>query len=109
MDVAFLDVIRKQWKLSKIFPQSDSKDVQTSEIVELLTSYHGMDPGSYLSAVEWFNKTALDRILFIDGRHINRSGIFRELDVIEDRKDDIERCLYKILKKRGAESMHIVF
>lgn len=68
LDVAFLDVIWKQWKLSKIFPQLDDKDVQTSEIVEILTLYRCLDPGSYLSAVDWFNKTALDRIL-----HFTRS------------------------------------
>jgi transposase len=109
LDVAFLDVIWKQWKLSKIFPQSDGKDVQTSEIVEILTLYRCLDPGSYLSAVDWFNKTALDRILHINGQHINKSRIFRELDLIEDRKEDIERYLYKTLKKQDEDSMHIVF
>jgi transposase len=109
LDVAFLDVIWKQWKLSKIFPQSDDKDVQTSEIVEILTLYRCLDPGSYLSAVDWFNKTVLDRILHINGQHINKSRIFRELDIIEDRKEDIERYLYKTLKKRDEDSMHIVF
>ncbi|MBT9439229.1 MAG: IS1634 family transposase [Desulfobacterales bacterium] len=109
LDVAFLDVIWKQWKLSKIFPQSDGKDVQTSEIVEILTLYRCLDPGSYLSAVDWFNKTALDRILHINGQHINKSRIFRELDIIEDRKEDIERYLYKTLKKRDEGSMNIVF
>nr|QNT35611.1 hypothetical protein BFFPPMPJ_00016 [uncultured Methanosarcinales archaeon] len=39
LDIAFLDFIRKQWKLSKIFPRSAGKDVQTSEIVEILTPY----------------------------------------------------------------------
>jgi transposase len=109
LDVAFLDVIWKQWKLSKIFPQSEDKDVQTSEIVEILTLYRCLDPGSYLSAVDWFNKTTLDRILHINGQHINKSRIFRELDLIEDRKEDIERYLYKTLKKRDDDSMHIVF
>ena len=109
LDIAFLDVIWKQWKLSKIFPQSEDKDVQTSEIVEILTLYRCLDPGSYLSAVDWFNKTALDRILHINGQHINKSRIFRELDLIEDKKEDIERYLYKTLKKRDEGSMHIVF
>jgi transposase len=109
LDVAFLDVIWKQWNLSKIFPQSGDKDVQTSEIVEILTLYRCLDPGSYLSAVDWFNKTALDRILHINGQHINKSRIFRELDLIEDKKEDIERYLYKTLKKRDEGSMHIVF
>ena len=109
LDVAFLDVIWKQWKLSKIFPKSDGKDVQTSEIMEILTLYRCLDPGSYLSAVDWFNKTALDRILHINGQHINKSRIFRELDLIEDKKEDIERYLYKTLKKQDEDSMHIVF
>ena len=109
LDVAFLDSIWKQWKLSKIFPQSDGKDVQTSEIAEILTLYHCLDPGSYLSAVDWFNKTALDRTLCIDSQHINKSRIFRELDLIEDRKEVIERYLYRTLKKRDEDGMHIVF
>ncbi len=109
LDVAFLDVIWKQWKLSKIFPQSENKDVQTSEIVEILTLYRCLDSGSYLSAANWFNKTTLDRILHINGQHINKSRIFRELDLIEDKKEDIERYLYKTLKKRDKNSMHIVF
>ncbi|MCD6197951.1 MAG: IS1634 family transposase [Deltaproteobacteria bacterium] len=109
LDAAFLDGIWKQWKLSNIFPKSDGKDVRTSEIAEILTLYHCLDPGSYLSAVDWFNKTALDRILCIDSEHINKSRIFRELDLIEDRKEDIERYLYRTLKKRNEDSMHIVF
>lgn len=109
LDVAFLDVIWKQWKLSKIFPQSDGKDVQTSEIAKILTIYRCLDPGSYLSAVDWFNKTTLDRILHLNCQHINKSRIFRELDLIEDRKEDIERYLYKALKKRDEDNMHIVF
>jgi transposase len=109
LDIAFLDVIWKQWKLSKIFPQSDGKYVQTSEIMEILTLYRCLDPGSYLSAVDWFNKTALDRILHINGQHINKSRIFRELDLIEDKKEDIERYLYKTLKKQDEDSKHIVF
>jgi len=109
LDVAFLDVIWKQWKLSKMFPQSAGKDVQTSEIAKILTIYRCLDAGSYLSAVDWFNKTALDRILHINCQHINKSRIFRELDLIEDRKEDIERYLYKSLKKRDEDGMHIVF
>ncbi|MEA1999640.1 MAG: IS1634 family transposase [Euryarchaeota archaeon] len=109
LDVAFLNFIWKQWKLSKIFPRSDGKDVQTSEIVEILTLYRCLDPGSYLSAVDWFSKTALDRIIHIDGQHINKSRIFRELDLIGDKKEDIERYLYKTLKKQDGDSMHIVF
>ena len=109
LDVAFLNIIWDQWGLSKIFNQSEKKSVQTAEIAQILTSYRCLDPGSYLSAVEWFRKTSLDRILLIKIKNINKTRLFRELDEIEDRKADIENYLYKTLLKRDEASMKIVF
>jgi transposase len=109
LDVAFLNIIWEQWDISKIFNQSDDKKVQTSDIAKILTLYRCLDPGSYLSAAEWFNRTALDRILRINSEQINKSKIFRELDSIEDKKKDIENYLYKTLKERDAESLRFVF
>ena len=109
LDVAFLKIIWDQWGLSKIFTRSEKKKVQTAEIAQMLTSYRCLDPGSYLSAVEWFRKTTLDRILHINAKNINKTRLFRELDEIEDRKTDIENYLYKTLLKRDGASMKIVF
>ncbi|MCG2735322.1 MAG: IS1634 family transposase [Candidatus Methanoperedenaceae archaeon] len=109
LDVTFLNFIWEQWGISKIFNQSDNKKVQTSEIAKILTIYRCLDPGSYLSAVEWYNKTALDRILDINAEQINKSRIFRELDCIEDKKKDIENYLYTTLKERDADSLRFVF
>lgn len=109
LDVAFLNFIWEQWGISKIFSQSGNKKVQTSEIAKILTIYRCLDPGSYLSAVEWYNKTALDRILRINAEQINKSKIFRELDYIEDKKKDIENYLYMTLKERHADSLRFVF
>ena len=109
LDVAFLNIIWEQWGISKIFSQSENKKVQTSEIIKILTIYRCLDPGSYLSAVEWYNKTALDRILHINAEQINKSRIFRELDCIEDKKKDIENYLYTTLKEREADSLRFVF
>ncbi len=108
LDVAFLSHLWDQWGLSKIFHESE-KEVLTSDIAKILTLYHCLDPGSYLCAVEWFKKTALDIILDIDAAHINKSRIFRELDEIEARKPEIEQYLYRTLKERDKESIRIVF
>lgn len=108
LDVAFLNHLWDQWGLSRIFPESD-KDVQTSEIAKILTIYRCLDPGSYLSAVGWFKITALDIILQINSKHINKSRIFRELDEIENKKADIENHLYKTLEEQDEESLRIVF
>ena len=109
LDVAFLNFIWEQWGISKVFNQSENKKVQTSEIIKILTTYRCLDPGSYLSAVEWYDKTALDRILHINAEQINKSRIFRELDCIEDKKKDIENYLYTTLKERDADSLRFVF
>jgi len=109
LDVAFLNFIWEQWGISKVFNQSENKKVQTSEIIKILTIYRCLDPGSYLSAVEWYDKTALDRILHINAEQINKSRIFRELDCIEDKKKDIENYLYTALKERDADSLRFVF
>jgi transposase len=109
LDVAFLKIIWDQWGLYKIFNESVKKNVQTAEIVQILTFYRCLDPGSYLSAVEWFRKTTLDRILQINTKNINKTRLFRELDEIEDRKTDIENYLYKTLLERDGASMKIIF
>jgi transposase len=109
LDIAFLNFIWEHWGISKIFSQSENKKVQTSEIAKILTIYRCLDPGSYLSAVEWYNKTALDRILHINTEQINKSRIFRELDLIEDKKKDIENYLYMTLKERNTDSLRFVF
>jgi len=109
LDVAFLNFIWEQWGISKIFSQSEDKKVQTSEIAKVLTIYRCLDPGSYHSAVEWYNKTALDRILHINTEQINKSRLFRELDLIEDKKKDIENYLYMTLKERESDSLRFVF
>jgi transposase len=109
LDVAFLNSIWEQWGISNIFSQSDNKKVQTSETAKILTIYRCLDPGSYLSAVEWYEKTALDHILHINAEQINKSRIFRELDCIEDKKKDIENYLYSTLKERDADSLRFVF
>ena len=109
LDVAFLDCLWEQWGLSTIFPYSEDKDVQTSEIAKILTIYRCLDPSSYLSAVGWFKKTALNLILNIDESKINKSRIFRELSEIEDVKRDIEKYLYKFLKELDKHGFRIVF
>nr|QNO47735.1 hypothetical protein LDJELIEA_00033 [Methanosarcinales archaeon ANME-2c ERB4] len=116
LDVAFLNHLwEKEWELSKLFPLPDEtiktrkKDIPTRDIVKILTFYRCLDPGSYLSAVDWFNTTTCDLILGIDGTHFNESRIYRELTVIERQKEKIEQYLYEKLKSSDEESMRIIF
>jgi transposase len=116
LDIAFLNHLwDEEWGLSKQFPlpeetsKTRKKDISTGDIAKILTFYRCLDPGSYLSAVDWFNTTTCNLILGIDGTHFNESRIYRELTVIEQQKEKIEQYLYKTLKSSDEESMRIIF
>ncbi|MCX9075693.1 MAG: IS1634 family transposase [Candidatus Methanoperedens sp.] len=117
LDIAFLNHLWDQeWKgLSSIFPSPEEtsknrlKDISTADIVKLLTFYRCLDPGSYLSAVEWFETTTCNLLLDMDSKHVNESRFYRELTAIEKQKENIEQWLYKTLKNRNEKSMRIIF
>jgi len=117
LDIAFLNHLWDQeWKgLSSIFPSPEEtsntrqKEISTADIAKLLTFYRCLDPGSYLSAVEWFETTTCNLLLDMEPIQINESRFYRELTAIEKQKEKIEQWLYQTLKNRNEKSMRIVF
>lgn len=117
LDIAFLNQLWDQeWKgLSGIFPTPEEtsntkqKEISTADIAKLLTFYRCLDPGSYLSAVEWFETTTCNLLLGIEPGQVNESRFYRELTAIEKQKEKIEQWLYQTLKNRNEKSMRIVF
>lgn len=116
LDIAFLNHLwDKEWGLSDAFPLPDKtcekrkKDIPTADVAKILTYYRCLNPGSYFSAVEWFETTSCNHIVGINNAHFNESRIYRELTVIEQQKKEIEQWLYLTLKKRNEESMRVIF
>jgi transposase len=117
LDIAFLNHLWDQeWKgLSSIFPSPEEtsntrqKEISTADIAKLLTFYRCLDPGSYLSAVEWFETTTCNLLLDMEPGRVNESRFYRELTAIENQKENIEQWLYQTLKNRNEKSMRIVF
>jgi transposase len=109
LDLAFLNHLWDGWGLSHIFPDSERKDIPTANIAKILTFYRCLDPGSYLSTVEWFKETACDLIFQIKEGQFNGSRIYRELTEIDTVKENIEQYLYETLKRENEESLHVVF
>jgi transposase len=117
LDIAFLNHLWDQeWKgLSSIFPSPEEtsntkqKEISTADIAKLLTFYRCLDPGSYLSAVEWFETTTCNLLLDMEPIHVNESRFYRELTEIEKQKEKIEQWLYQTLKNRNEKSMRIIF
>ncbi len=117
LDIAFLNHLWDQeWKgLSSIFPSPEEtsntrkKEISTADIAKFLTFYRCLDPGSYLSAVEWFETTTCNLLLDMEPGQVNESRFYRELTAIEKQKEKIEQWLYQTLKNRNEKSMRIVF
>jgi transposase len=117
LDIAFLNHLWDQeWRgLSSIFPSPEEtsntrqKEISTADIAKLLTFYRCLDPGSYLSAVEWFETTTCNLLLDMEPSQVNESRFYRELTAIEKQKEKIEQWLYQTLKNRNEKSMRIVF
>lgn len=116
LDIAFLNHLwDKEWGLSDAFPLPDKtsekrkKDIPTADVAKILTYYRCLNPGSYFSAVEWFETSSCNHIVGINNAHFNESRIYRELTVIEQQKKEIEQWLYLTLKKRNEESMRVIF
>ncbi len=117
LDIAFLNHLWDQeWKgLSSIFPSPEEisntrqREISIADIAKLLTFYRCLDPGSYLSAVEWFETTTCNLLLDMEPIQINESRFYRELTAIEKQKENIEQWLYQTLKNRNEKSMRIIF
>ncbi len=117
LDIAFLNHLWDQeWEgLSSIFPSPEEtsntrqKEISTADIAKLLTFYRCLDPGSYLSAVEWFETTTCNLLLDMEPGQVNESRFYRELTAIEKQKEKIEQWLYQTLKNRNEKSMRIIF
>ena len=117
LDIAFLNHLWDQeWKgLSSIFPSPEEtsntrqKEISTADIAKLLTFYRCLDPGSYLSAIEWFETTTCNLLLGMEPIHVNESRFYRELTAIEKQKENIEQWLYQTLKNQNEKSMRIIF
>ena len=109
LDIAFLGKIFDDWELSDVFPYSKDKDIQTADIVKILTSYRSLDPGSYLYSTEWLKETAWSMILKIDENKFNDSRIYRELTEIENKKEYIERHIFNTLKLKDEESFSVIY
>ncbi len=115
LDVALLNHLWDEWGLSDVFPSPEetskrrTKDIPSADVAKILTFYRCLDPGSYLSSAEWFERTACNRILGIDGSHFNDSRVYRELTVIDGLKEKLEKYLYTTLRERDEETFKVIF
>jgi len=109
LDISVVNEAWDEWNLDKAFVSSGKKDVDLSVISRILTINRCIDPVSKVQVSSWYSKSWLSRMLNIAQEQVNSSRIFRELDAIEDRKEEICDYLYNMLLSRMPDSMQSVF
>ncbi len=109
LDLAAVNHIWEDWKLDKPFSLQSTADVDLCNIARILTINRCTQPTSKSMVVDWFYGTWLSNLLSVSPEKVNASRIFRELDHIEDCKEQICRHLYENIKKRKPSSMQSFF
>jgi transposase len=109
LDISVVNEAWNEWEIDKAFGDSGKRDVDISVISRILTINCCIDPVSKLQISSWYANTWLPRILGVSDEQVNPSRIFRELDSIEDRKEEICNYLYIELLKRMPDSMQSIF
>jgi hypothetical protein len=109
LDISVVNEAWNEWELDKAFGSSGKRDVDLAVISRILTINRCIDPVSKLQVSSWYADSWLSRMLNVSVEQVNSSRIFRELDAIEDRKEEICDYLYNLLLSRMPDSMQSVF
>ena len=109
LDIATVNAVWDYWKLDEVFQDNGMRNVKISNIARMLTINRCIDPVSKSQIPEWFKNTALPWILGVKGELISRSRIFRELEVIEEKKEEICAHIFNLINKRNPDSMQSIF
>jgi len=109
LDLAVVNHVWDDWKLDKPFFVESGSDVDLCKMARILTINRCKESSSKSQVVDWFQGTWLPNLLHVPVEKINPSRIFRDLDHIEDCKEQICRHLYATIKKRNPSSMQSFF
>ncbi len=108
-DIATVNAVWDYWKLDEVFEYNGMRNVDVSKIAKMLTINRCIDPVSKSQTPEWCKNTALPWIFDIEVDSINASRVFRELAVIEDKKEAICSHLFQLMGIRNPASMKSIF
>lgn len=109
LDVCVAAQAWDDWGLDRAFPGKGKRIVDVAKIAKLLVINRNVDPGAKSSVPKWAKSTILPDLLGIPPSSLNASRIFRELEVIEDCKDEIASLIFTKLRRDDPDSFKLVF
>jgi transposase len=98
------------WRLFDVFPNDiANKDVSTHDIALILTILRLVRTCSKNSTVELYESTAAPQLIGVSLQSYNKSRIFRELEPIENYREELGKHIYNYAQENGYTKGKLVF
>ncbi len=98
------------WKLSSVFKENlNHKDVQTSDVAKILSILRLVKPSSKTFSTELYPETCLPQLINVPNFSYNKTRIFRELENIENRKDELGKHIFNFAKGNELTKGEVLF
>lgn len=98
------------WDLSTVFKDhSDQKEVKTSDIAKILTVMRLVQRCSKSFTTRLYQETCLPQLTGVSASFYNKTRIFRELENIEDHREELGKHIFNFAKANGYSRGDVLF
>ena len=98
------------WDLSAVFPNhSNHKEVKTSDIAKILTAMRLVQNCSKTFTTKLYQETCLPQLTGVSASLYNKTRIFRELENIENHREELGKHIFNFAKQKGYTQGDILF
>lgn len=109
LSIQILHRIFRLWELDKIFSYDRSVMVEWADIAEVLIINRVLCPNSDYKVSSWYPTTILPQLLNISPDLVNPTRIYRCLDEIYKREEQIQRHLFQKIPVLGVDNFSLIF
>lgn len=111
LDVLVMNFLWDQLGLSRAFKKSlgPNEKISTADVAKILTINRVLNPASKIKTISWLNKTMLPRIMGINPADYTKSKIFRELENINESKDNLEKLMWDFSTRFKSSEFDVYF
>lgn len=110
LDVAVISAIYDKLKIDKAFEYiAPQKDIGTADVAKTLIISRSLDPKANYKTVDWFKDSFLPAILNISQDKYNKDKIFRELSLIHERKNHLQKLFYTQSNELSNDGVQLYF
>lgn len=98
------------WELSTVFnDHSNRKEVKTSDIARILTAMRFVQTCSKSFTTELYPDTCLPQLTGVSPLLYNKARIFRELEDIENKREELGKHIFNLAKSEGYTQGELLF